>query len=301
MLDASEREMRPRAAAADRVKSAGMEIHGDALDGPPLHAELWPMLAAVAQPSLRLTRTDECDPTAPRSRLGGQPLLVPGTDWPRSTDGKPLSLVGVWITNEINSWYGQPMLPGDMVLSFFYDAVGERGWGYDPTHKEFWRVVPAAVADATAVGVPEGAEAFRGWALTAQQTLTIPDIWDPAVAQLTDKDPDGVSDAYEQLDASDTTPLHRAFGWPDPVQEAMPLECQLASNGIYVGSPEGYRDPRVADLRAGAADWLLLWQIDTDEDAGWMWGDLGTIYYWIRREDLATGRFDRVWMIFQCH
>jgi hypothetical protein len=51
----------------------------------------------------------------------------------------------------------------------------------------------------------------------------------------------------------------------------MRLQCQLASNGIYVGGPDGYRHPRVGDLKAGAADWLLLWQIDTDEDAKWMW------------------------------
>jgi uncharacterized protein YwqG len=31
-----------------------------------------------------------------------------------------------------------------------------------------------------------------------------------------------------------------------------------------------------------------------------MWGDTGTIYYWIRRQDLLTARFDQAWMIFQC-
>jgi hypothetical protein len=55
-----------------------------------------------------------------------------------------------------------------------------------------------------------------------------------------------------QLDLADEPPRHRAFGWPEPVQNAMQLECQLASNGIYVGGPEGYRDPRVRDLKAGA-------------------------------------------------
>jgi hypothetical protein len=69
-----------------------MEIREDALDGLPLHADLWPVLAATAQPSLRLVRTEQCDPTAPQTRLGGHPLLPPGTEWPRSTTGEPLSL-----------------------------------------------------------------------------------------------------------------------------------------------------------------------------------------------------------------
>jgi uncharacterized protein YwqG len=90
------------------------------------------------------------------------------------------------------------------------------------------------------------------------------------------------------------------FGWPDLVQNPMQLECQLASNGIYVGGAAGWRDPRVPQLEGGAAEWMLLLQVDTDDEAGWMWGDSGTLYYWIRRPDLAAGRFDRIWMIFQC-
>ena len=31
-----------------------------------------------------------------------------------------------------------------------------------------------------------------------------------------------------------------------------------------------------------------------------MWGDVGSIYYWIHRDDLDAGVFDRAWMIFQC-
>jgi hypothetical protein len=32
----------------------------------------------------------------------------------------------------------------------------------------------------------------------------------------------------------------------------------------------------------------LLLQVDSDDDAGMMWGD-GRIYYWIRRENLIAG------------
>jgi uncharacterized protein YwqG len=52
---------------------------------------------------------------------------------------------------------------------------------------------------------------------------------------------------------------------------------------------------------AGAADWRLLLQIDTDEDGpGWMWGDVGRIYFWIKKHDLALRRFADVWLILQC-
>ena len=84
------------------------------------------------------------------------------------------------------------------------------------------------------------------------------------------------------------------FGWPDLVQNSMQLDCQLASSGIDLRSDAGYDDPRAAQLEGGAAEWMLLLQVDTDDEAGWMWGDCGTLYYWIRRPDLLAGRFDRV-------
>ena len=95
-------------------------------------------------------------------------------------------------------------------------------------------------------------------------------------------------------------PQHQLFGWPAPIQNEMELECQLASNGVYVGGPEGYRDPRAEALRAGASDWVLLLQIDSDDDAAMTWGDAGMIYFWIRRRDLDQCRFDKVWLILQC-
>ena len=83
-------------------------------------------------------------------------------------------------------------------------------------------------------------------------------------------------------------------------QNSMQLDCQLASSGIDLRTDAGYDDPRAAQLEGGAADWMLLLQVDTADEAGWMWGDCGTLYYWIRRPDSLASRFNRVWMIFQC-
>ena len=47
-------------------------------------------------------------------------------------------------------------------------------------------------------------------------------------------------------------------------------------------------------LEAGADDWRLLLQVNSDDYAGWMWGDVGRVYFWIRRQDFATGDSDRV-------
>jgi len=104
----------------------------------------------------------------------------------------------------------------------------------------------------------------------------------------------------EALEGQQDEVIHRLLGHPDPVQGDMQLECQLASNGIYCGNSSGYRDPRVPALQSGAADWRLLLQIDSDDPAGMMWGDVGRIYYWMHTEDLAAHRFDRAWLVLQC-
>jgi uncharacterized protein YwqG len=135
--------------------------------------------------------------------------------------------------------------------------------------------------------------------MVPRQVTTIPDQDEPALDGL-EADYAVFRDLYAEIDRGDPAPYHRMFGWPELVQNPMQMECQLASSGIWLGDGKGYRDPRAAGLAPGAADWLLLLQLDTDDAIGWMWGDVGTIYYWIRRQDLIAGRFDKSWMIFQC-
>ncbi len=84
------------------------------------------------------------------------------------------------------------------------------------------------------------------------------------------------------------------------MQADMQLECQLVTNGINVGTQGRHGDPRVEVLSAGATDWRLLLQIDTEDAAGMMWGDAGRIYYWIRDQDLAKAAWDETWLVLQC-
>ncbi|HVP71666.1 MAG TPA: YwqG family protein, partial [Gemmatimonadaceae bacterium] len=113
-------------------------------------------------------------------------------------------------------------------------------------------------------------------------------------------------DAYRSLwevlglEPTDGGTAHQVLGHAIPVQGDMQVECQLVTNGLYCGDPSGYGDPRAAALRPGARDWRLLFQLDSDEGAGLMWGDVGRLYFWMREQDLSDGRFDRAWMQLQC-
>jgi len=106
----------------------------------------------------------------------------------------------------------------------------------------------------------------------------------------------------EDIGTSEEYAVHRLLGHPQTIQNPMELECQLASHGIYCGSSSGFQGEQAEQLKSGAADWRLLLQIDTDEDGpGWIWGDVGRIYFWIKKQDLTALRFDDVWLVFQCY
>ncbi|MDQ3090683.1 MAG: YwqG family protein [Actinomycetota bacterium] len=65
-----------------------------------------------------------------------------------------------------------------------------------------------------------------------------------------------------------------------------------------IGHPTLVQPP---DPRDEDPDLCLLLQVDSDEAAGMMLGDVGRLYLWIHRDDLAARRFDRATLEFQAH
>jgi uncharacterized protein YwqG len=136
--------------------------------------------------------------------------------------------------------------------------------------------------------------------LTLRAETTLPDPSSLEIQAL-DLGTSEQDDYAEMLASADEAPQHRLLGHPQVIQNEMQTECALVTHGLYTGDSTGYRDPRAAEFRKGAADWLLLLQIDSDDGAGMMWGDAGRLYFWIRRQDLADRRFDQAWLILQCY
>lgn len=258
-------------------------------------------LVGLARPGVRLESHPIDAPTrrGSRSRIGGDPDVPSDFAWPTYRD-VPQSFVAQIDLAEVHH-----LLPGALpdsgLLSFFYDSE-QSVWGFDPAEVGASRVVYFADHMALHSRVsPVEHPAFVGfeprWLMPKLETSFCPwESFDLGTLGLSRDE----YFAYADVLPTDTSPLHRLLGHPSPVQNDMQLECELVSGGLYCGNPSGYEDPRAASLAAGAADWRLLLQIDTDDDANMMWGDCGMLYWWMRDDDIRNARWDRAHLILQC-
>lgn len=254
-------------------------------------------LAALARPSIRLnaTRVDPAILAVGASRLGGQPDL-PGVPWPDKA-GASLAFVAQIRLADAAPYDTEHLLPADGTLSFFYDAT-QQTYGDNPADRAGWHVFyfpEAAPLSASIVpsDLPQNAR-FPACALTFAADLTMPQqppLERPGMPWSADDEK-----AYESFLSAlpRAATHHRLLGYPDTIQDDMRLQCQLVSHGVTDAN-----DPRAAALRAGAGNWTLLLQVDSDDQASMRWGSAGMLYYWIERDALRKRAFDNVWLALQ--
>lgn len=240
----------------------------------------------------------------PVGKLGGRPDLGARHDWPM-WKGAPQSFLAQLDLAALRRSGGPDWLPARGALFFFYDAE-QSTWGFDPADRGSWTVIhdpdgfaaaprplPRLPAHAVYRESRLGGHAGRSWPDAGLMGVPYPEV------DTSDYD------AYEarlSAGAPKDGPWHQVAGHPAAIQDsAMALECQLASNGVYVGGPEGYASPRRKELEGGAKDWRLLLQVDSDDKAGMMWGDSGRLYFWVREEEARRGDFAGVWMVLQSY
>ena len=252
-----------------------------------------PLISPLAVPAIHFVPSGTETP----SYFGGEPRLPAGIAWPER-EGRPLTFLASIDLASIASVVELDWLPRTGRLLFFYDIDGQP-WGFDPKDRGGSRVLHTHDGGGSAAST---STALPRRFMSARRIASYPSYEreEMSALHLTDEQSDAAIEISHAVYG--TTPHHQMGGYPEPVQsDAMELECQLASGGLYVGDPSGYADIRAKALESGARDWRLLLQMDSDDDLGVMWGDAGIIYFWIRENDARAGRFDQAWLILQCH
>ena len=97
-------------------------------------------------------------------------------------------------------------------------------------------------------------------------------------------------------------PDHRIGGWADPAQSDPAAPVALAHAGLIDAQGQvDHTHKDAARLVANAdEDWFLLLQLSTDDDAGWMWGDGGVMFFYVQPDAARAGDFTNVWMNWDC-
>lgn len=243
-----------------------------------------------------------------RSRFGGEPLLPPDFSWPESGD-RPLDFLLQIDMADVKPFDPDDVLPPSGLLTIFYDTE-EQPWGYDPDQIDGFCVELITRSDVVRTALPEACARFPQRFVRFGNARTLPHVGSRAFdafdrdAHMSDDELDKYLDFQEQYEKQPYpkgAARHHLLGHSSNIQGDMQLEAQLVSHGLNCGHATAYSDPRRAELEQGADDWLLLLQLDSDSSVEMMWGDVGRLYFWIRSEDLAARRFDRVWMSLQCY
>ena len=268
-------------------------------------AAIEPCIAFRARPC------DETDLQLGASRMGGMPDVPVDFEWPwwnppndgiegkpavRSVDPRPLHFIAQIRLADLSVYEEAHDLPSSGWLLFFYDGENQP-WGFDPADRAGARVVHLDCPESSLKRTSgPSSEAFDSvlCSLVSARKWTAP-RW-PA-----DLPEEFVENYSELMEGRTQLPRHQLLGHPDQIQGDMRVEAQLVSNDMNSGDGRVVDDPRYESVAARAGDWRLLFQVDTDEAGpGWMWGDAGRIFYWIRSDDLAAARFDAAVLLLQC-
>lgn len=224
-----------------------------------------------------------------QSALGGVPFLATDKEWP-SREGTPLDFLAQIDLSQIPPHVFDSAPSG--TLAFFYDV--ENGpWGDEAEDIGAAAIIhtPQGVAGKSVqkpgtrppapLRLPVGFVHTRELSLTGEQE----DRFYKHFRSLPDTEKSQLEEVHDLLLGS-TSGYNRILSPPNRIQNDMDSDLAVASAAY--------------GLSEGTA-WVMVLQIDSVDELGWQWGDAGCLYFYLPSEDLATGRFDRPWVVLQCH
>ena len=252
----------------------------------------------LAQKTIHLEPTFDCDKF---SKIGGPPDVPAEFEWPVWNE-KSLSFLMQLKFSEINSENALPHIPASGLMYVFYDQE-QSTWGHEPADKGSWKNLFFQETDKLKTRrYPKDIKVrHKVCNLVSKIIKTIPDIGDERIEalKLSDKQDSWYYD-YQQS-VYNEQPFHQIGGYPYALQGAdMYLDCEIVSKGFCEDTAE-YAKERYKIIEENKSDWILLLQIDSDENYDMMWGDSGMLYFWIKKQDLEAKNFENVWMILQCY
>lgn len=251
-----------------------------------------------------------------RSKFGGKPAVPAGFVWPRfdaeNYDGekanRPLSFLCQINLEEICTYDKDTLLPKTGLLLFFYEQETMR-WGFDPEDEECSRVYYYEdISRLEEADLPDDIKdeyKVKEYDLSFSAKDSYPSFEELECHSDVDSDWDDYDEAVKKKGYEIESEGHKLLGYADLIQGEMLTECERTTRGLYCGDAESYHNTSEdvkEDVNKAATDWILLFQMASiqEDDYELMFGDLGNIYFYIRKQDLKARNFDKVWLVLQC-
>ena len=250
------------------------------------------------------------------SKFGGKPAVPTDFKWPYfesenfdgETASRPLSFLCQINLEEIHPYDKENLLPKTGLLLFFYEQDSQR-WGFDPEDEGCSRVYYFEnVNELQLMDIPtDMKEEYRvkEYSLSFSAKLSYPCYEEFEIYSDIDCDWDDYDERVEKEGYDFDSECHKLLGYASLVQGEMLTECERTTRGLFCGDAESYRSTSKEDKEAiekAAPDWMLLFQMTSiqDDDYELMFGDMGNLYFYIRKEDLKARNFHKVWLVLQC-
>lgn len=235
------------------------------------------------------------------SKFGGLPDLPKNIEWFKNEiTQNHMHFIAQINFSEVKKYDLQNELPNSGILYLFYDCI-DMPWGYDPKDKFGKKVFyfNGDLSELERKQAPENTEIFTATKLSFSSQIELPDYESDLIDndKFCDEEIDKIYDMQYEFYKENS---NKILGHSNNIQDGMELECELVTNGIYCGDESGYDSPRRFELEKNIANWVLLLQIDSNEETEMMWCDYGKIYLWITKQNLKERNFKDSWLILQC-
>lgn len=240
------------------------------------------------------------------THFGGQPDVPPDFVWPTcKLEAKtgPLAFLAQFDCEELAQYDCEHLLPKHGVLSFFYEA-DTQPWGYNPKESGFARVFwfedASVLAPADYPSDMSNTLKLPINGIHTRQEPSLPDWEDFSIAW-----PNEDANLFMETQQAIRKPAvcSKLLGWPDVIQNCLPVQCELLNEGYYLGKDKISLETIRRAEQISLEKWCLLFQLDSlkIDDFCLMFGDSGRIYFYISKEDLIAHRFERVRLILHSY
>ncbi|SFC49932.1 Uncharacterized protein YwqG [Flexibacter flexilis DSM 6793] len=259
-----------------------------AIQVPSIFAAYEQAIQQSVRPFVHITATPEASTSATQSKFGGVPYLPVDAAYPTNAEGQPLAFVAQINLEEMPAL---PDWPSKGILLFFIDSkdnllglnfdnrTDQNGFKilyFNEIEQDSGKLLATLPADAPVFVEKESRITFeQKEAPVSTGDCHFEQLIGESIYDFVDKfeDPDEAEQQYKDLAQQAG---HKLGGYPDFAQE----------------------DPRYESEES--AEYVLLFQADTDGNIGLMWGDMGVANFFIKPEDLKAANFTGVYYNWDC-